>query len=112
MLRASNTVNYDKFSVVCQKLDMNENEGAETYLDVCKVDVVVINQVIITLSVSLYFSLFLFVSLPLCLSVTLSLCLSVTLSLCLSFSCLSVSLSAYLSVCLFAPSLFLSFGFK
>jgi hypothetical protein len=53
MLRASNAVNYEKFSVACQKLDVNENEETETFLDVCKVDVVVINLVIITLSVSL-----------------------------------------------------------
>jgi hypothetical protein len=39
--------------VACQQLELNENEGTETFLDVCKVDVVVINQVIITLSVSL-----------------------------------------------------------
>jgi hypothetical protein len=45
MLRASNAVNYDKFSVACQKLELNENEEKEIYLDVCKVDVVVINQV-------------------------------------------------------------------
>jgi hypothetical protein len=39
--------------VACQQLELNENEEKEIYLDVCKVDVVVINQVIITLSVSL-----------------------------------------------------------
>jgi hypothetical protein len=66
ILRASNAVNYDKFLVACQKMDVNENEETEAYLDVCKVDVIVINQVIITLSVflSVYLSVCLSVFLP------------------------------------------------